>query len=83
MVQKLFLFLRDQTCSTKCEYDILKVWFNKIYHNMSIKGVKVGKNILLLVPSREVSGDGLIYLWCLNYGTLIIINHFDYVNKYD
>jgi len=40
MVPKLFL--GDQTYSTQCEYDILKlkVWFNKIDHNMSIEGVK-------------------------------------------
>ena len=38
MVQKLFL--SDQTYSILCEYDILKVWFNKIDHNVSIKGVK-------------------------------------------
>jgi len=37
----LKLFLSDQTYSTWCEYDILKVWFNIIDHNMYIKGVKV------------------------------------------
>jgi len=44
-------------------------------HNMYIKGVKVNIFFLSLVFTREVSGDGLIYLWCLNNGTLIIINH--------
>ena len=45
---------------------------------MSIEGVKVNiffRYILWLVFTRGVSGDGLIYLWCLNNGTLIIINH--------
>ena len=52
---------------------------------MSIEGVKV--NFFFsgtfcrwfftrsLVFTRGVSGDGLIYLWCLNNGTLMIINH--------
>ena len=39
MVQKSFL--SDQTYSNRSEYDFLQVWFNKIDHNMSIKGVKV------------------------------------------
>ena len=48
---------------------------------MYIKGVKVDIFvsgtfcILSLVFTQGVSGDGLIYLWCLNNGTLIIINH--------
>jgi len=52
---------------------------------MSIEGVKV--NFFFQVRfvvgfllgrwffTRGVSGDGLIYLWCLNNGTLIIVNH--------
>jgi len=49
---------------------------------MSIKGVKVDI-FLSLVSTRGVSGDGRIYLWCLNNGTLIIINHYYNVIKYD
>ena len=60
---------------------------------MSIEGVKVNfffqvrfvVGILLghWFFTRGVSGDGLIYLWCLNNGTLIIINHQYNVIKYD
>ena len=54
MAQKSFL--SDQTYSTWYEYDILKVWFNKIDHNMSIEGVKV--NIFSLVRFSLVSYSG-------------------------
>jgi hypothetical protein len=72
-------FLSDQTYSNRFEYDILKVWFNIIDHNMSIKGVKVdiffSGTFCRWFCSGRVSGDGLIYLWCLNNGAFIIINH--------
>jgi hypothetical protein len=73
------LFLSDQTYSYRSEYDILKVWFNKIDHNMCIKGVEVdiffSGTFCRWFFSGRVSGDGLIHLWCLSNGTLIIINH--------
>jgi hypothetical protein len=79
MVPKLFL--SDQTYLYRSEYDILQVWLNIIDPNMCIKGVEVdiffsGKLCRCRwFCSGRVSGDGLIYLWCLNNGTLIIINH--------
>ena len=73
MVPKLFL--SDQTYSNRSEYDFLQVWFNIIDHNMSIKGVKVDIFFCRWFRTREVSCGGLIYLWCLNNDTLIIINH--------
>jgi len=60
-------------------YDLLQVWFNIIDHNMSIKGVKANISFPLHFVVGFYAGSEwgwtYIYLWCLNNGTLIIINH--------
>ena len=78
MVQKLFL--SDQTYSILCEYDILKVWFNKIDHNVSIKGVKADivfcRWFLLgewVGMDLYTSGALMVVLWSLSIINIMLL----------